>query len=190
MSDPIARKSPLYRVTGTTVRGLSERSLEGHLILRGNADDAAFTAAVGEATGVPLPVQANSVSSTDGCRIAWLGPSEWMLTVAAGSEHALRSRLEQALTGQHVSVVDVSDGYTTVVLEDPEAADILARDCPLDFHASRFPVGACAQSALGKANALILREADNRFALVIRRSFAEYQWALLAHATHVAQLTR
>jgi sarcosine oxidase subunit gamma len=187
MSEAAARRSPLHRVLEPAVAGLSERPFEGQLVLRGDAQDTAFRTGVRSATGLELPCTPNTLAADANARLAWLGPSEWLLTVAPGAEAALMSALESALAGQHVSVVDVSDGYTTIVLEDPDAAGILARDCPLDFHPRAFPVGSCAGSMLGKANALILREAERRFALVIRRSFAEYQWALLAHAADLSR---
>jgi len=187
MSDASARHSPLHRVTDRSVPGLSERAFEGQLILRGDAGDAAFRAGVRAATGLDLPLAPNTLNGHASARLAWLGPSEWLLTLAPGAEGAMQQQLAHALAGQHVSVVDVTDGYTTLMLEDPDAAGILARDCPLDFHPRAFPVGHCAGSVLGKANALFVREAEQRFALVIRRSFAEYQWALLAHAADLAR---
>ena len=94
----------------------------------------------------------------------------------------MHAALEQALAGQHIAVVNVSDGYTVIVLDCPDATEILARDCPLDLHTTAFPVGTCAQSVLGKSGGLFVREAEQRFAICVRRSFAEYLWQLLCHA--------
>ena len=91
MSDPINRKSPLYRVLAKGAAGLSERAFEGHLILRGYAADAAFGAALKTTTGVALPLTPNTVASAGTRRIAWLGPNEWQLTLPgeeAASMHA------------------------------------------------------------------------------------------------------
>jgi sarcosine oxidase subunit gamma len=75
------------------------------------------------------------------------------------------------------------------VLDCPDATEILARDCPLDFHPTSFPVGSCAQSVLGKSGGLFAREAEQRFALCVRRSFAEYLWQLLCHAADLQRRT-
>ncbi len=182
MSDPINRKSPLYRVIAKGAAGLSERAFEGHLILRGDAADAAFDAAVRATTGVALPLTPNTISSAGTRRIAWLGPYEWQLTLPGEEAASMHAALEQALSGQHIAVVNVSDGYTVIVLDCPDATEILARDCPLDFHPTSFPVGSCAQSVLGKSGGLFVREAEQRFAICVRRSFAEYLWQLLCHA--------
>ena len=182
MSDPINRKSPLYRVLAKGAAGLSERAFEGHLILRGDAADAAFDAAVRATTGVALPLTPNTIASAGTRRIAWLGPYEWQLTLPGAEAASMHAALEQALSGQHMAVVNVSDGYTVIVLDCPDATEILARDCPLDFHPTSFPVGSCAQSVLGKSGGLFVREAEQRFAICVRRSFAEYLWHLLCHA--------
>jgi sarcosine oxidase subunit gamma len=189
MSDPINRKSPLYRVLGKGATGLSERAFEGHLILRGDSPDAAFGAAVHATTGVVLPLTPNTVASAGTRRIAWLGPNEWQLTLPGEEAASMHVALEQALAGQHIAVVNVSDGYTVIVLDCPDATEILARDCPLDFHPTSFPVGSCAQSVLGKSGGLFVREAEQRFALCVRRSFAEYLWQLLCHAADLQRRT-
>lgn len=180
MSEPNQRRSPLYRVLEPAVEGLRERAFEGQLILRGNAD-VQFLDAVRAACGIEPPIAPNTVSTAGARRMAWLGPNEWLLTVPESEEIALRTALETALAGQHSAVVDVSDGNTVIVLEGADAVEILAGECPLDLHPRAFPVGRCAQTLLGKSNVMIVREAADRFAILVRRSFAPYAWALLRH---------
>ena len=65
--------------------------------------------------------------------------------------------------------------------------DLLAKGCTLDFHPSRFPVGACAQTGLAKAGVLVGKlDAAPRFELVVRRSFADYlvRWIMHSAAPH------
>ena len=121
MSEAINRKSPLYRVLAKGAAGLSERAFEGHLILRGDASDAAFTAAVQATTGLTLPLVPNTVANAGARRIAWLGPFEWQLTLPGDEAASMHAALEQALAGQHIAVVNVSDGYTTILLDCPDA---------------------------------------------------------------------
>ena len=180
MSEPSQRRSPLYRVLEPAVEGISERAFEGQLILRGNAD-ARFLDAVRGVCGIEPPVSPNTVATAGAKRMAWLGPNEWLLTAPEGEESALRAALEAALAGQHAAVVDVSDGNTVIVLEGADAVEILAGECPLDLHPRAFPVGRCSQTLLGKSNVMIVRETADRFAILVRRSFAPYAWALLRH---------
>ena len=187
MSDAAMRKSPLYRVLQPALAGLTERAFEGQLILRGDGTDVSFASAVQATCGIALPQIPNTVNTAGNRRIAWLGPFEWQLTLPGEDAQAMHAALESALAGQHVAVVDVSDGYTVIELDCLDATEILARDCPLDFHTSAFPVGSCAQSVLGKSGGLFVREAEQRFAICVRRSFAEYLWLLLRHS---ADMTR
>lgn len=180
MSEQSDRKSPLYRLLEPAVRGMEERAFEGQLLLRGDGE-AAFVSAVAAACGIAPPLEPNTVVTSGMRRMAWLGPNEWLLTVASGEEAAVRVALEAALAGQHVAVVDVSDGNTVIVLQGEDAAEILCGECPLDLHPRAFPVGRCAQTVIGKSNVMIVREASDRFALFVRRSFAPYVWTLLSH---------
>ncbi len=57
----------------------------------------------------------------------------------------------------------------------PNAADLLATDCPLDLHPSQFKPGQCAQTRLAKAGMTLSPLADDSgFEVIIRRSFADY----------------
>lgn len=180
MSEHSERKSPLYRLLEPAVSGMQERAFEGQLLLRGDGGEA-FAAAVSGACGIAPPREPNTVATSGARRMAWLGPSEWLLTVPEGEESSVRAALETALAGQHVAVVDVTDGNTVIVLEGPDAAEIIAGECPLDLHLRVFAVGRCAQTLLGKSNVMIVREGAERFAILVRRSFAPYVWTLLRH---------
>ena len=94
MSDPINRKSPLYRVLGKGATGLSERAFEGHLILRGDSADAAFGAAVHATTGVVLPLTPNTVASAAGPH--WCSACGWNGRSTSGPRAAAASRLADA----------------------------------------------------------------------------------------------
>lgn len=166
---------------------LTEQPRPGHINLRGDIGDPAFCHAVEDTLGVAPPAAANTLASTgdgvtDGVILCWLGPDEWLAMMPEQAGPAKLQALQGALANLHASVVDVSDGQTLLQLNHPQAADLLARDCPLDFHDSVFKVGSCAQSVIAKSNILILREASDAFSLVVRRSFAEYVYRLLESA--------
>lgn len=153
------------------------------LNLRGDPADASFVAVVLSATAMHLPLRANSASIDPQRQLLWLGPDEWLLKLPGGQGEAVAAALRAALLGRHSAVVDVGHGNTTMTVNGPGAADLLARGCPLDLHARVFPTGALAQSHVAKANATILcLQAGTHYELTVRRSFADYLFRWLCEA--------
>jgi len=182
------RNSPLYLLAGQPGArlALGERAFLGHINLRGAGADSGFLDAVRSAAGVAPPLAPNTVACAGAVTIYWLGPDEWQVQAPPEQCAALLAQLRAALAGRHAAVTDVSDAHTVIVLDDPRADALLSRGCPLDFHPAVFPVGSCAQSVFGKTGVLLLREAPQRFALVVRRSFAAYLYHALQEAAGVA----
>jgi len=185
-------QSPLVPILGAGPRALQ---VDGHAValgecplmdmlnLRGNPQDAAFTATVAAVTGLALPLQANTATLGAGRTMLWLGPDEWMLQCEAGGAAALEKGLRAALAGQHVSVVEVGHGFTTLSVQGPGAGALLSRGCPLDFHHSAFQAGQMAQTHIARANAVVLcRHAGSDYLLTVRRSFADYLFRWLSAA--------
>jgi len=185
-------QSPLAPILGTGPRALH---VDGHAValgecplmdmlnLRGNPQDAAFTAAVAAATGLALPLLANTATLGAGRTMLWLGPDEWMLQCEAGQAAALEKGLRAALAGQHFSAVEVGHGFTTLSVQGPGAGALLSRGCPLDFHHSAFQAGHMAQTHIARANAIVLcRQAGSDYLLTVRRSFADYLFRWLSAA--------
>ena len=162
---------------------LDEAPLMDMLNLRGNPADAGFGSAVHTATGLALPLAANTASLGTDRQLLWLGPDEWLLQCPIGQGAALETALRQALAGQHFAVVNVGHGNTVLRIQGPGAADLLARGCPLDFHASVFATGQVAQSHISRANATILcKQAGSHYEVTVRRSFADYLFRWLCAA--------
>ena len=185
-------QSPLAPILGAGPRALQ---VDGHAValgecplmdmlnLRGNPQDAAFTAAVASVLGLALPLQANTAAQGAGRTLLWLGPDEWMLQCEAGQAPALEKGLREALAGQHFSVVEVGHGFTTLSVQGPGAGALLSRGCPLDFHPRAFQAGQMAQTHIARANAIVLcHQAGTDYALTVRRSFADYLFRWLSAA--------
>ena len=191
MSDAVLQ-SPLAPLRGAGDKSLvvdgrpvslGETPLMDMLNLRGNPADPTFSSAVHTVSGLALPVVANTASMGTDRQMLWLGPDEWLLQCPIGQGAALEATLRQALAGQHFSVVNVGHGNTVLRIQGPGAADLLARGCPLDFHASVFAAGQVAQSHISRANATILcRQAGSRYEVTVRRSFADYLFRWLCAA--------
>lgn len=162
---------------------LSEIPFVQMLNIRGNAADVRFVPAVLDATGLNLPVQANTASLSPTRQLLWLGPDEWLLKLKDGQCDGVESALYSALQGQHGALVRVGDGNTTLTVQGPAAADLLSRGCPLDLHPRVFPACSLAQTHIAKTGATVLcLEATTSFELTVRRSFADYLFRWLCEA--------
>ncbi len=165
---------------GVVVR---ECAFLGHLILRGNGADPAFVAGVEKALGLPLPTKAGGLSlAGDGeSSIQWTSPDEWLIIVPGGSEFATEMRLRECLGG-HFAVINVSGGQTVLELSGVAVRQVLMKSTPYDVHPANFPVGKGVGSVFAKSTALIRRVGEDRWELVIRRSFADYVYRWLLDA--------
>lgn len=159
-------------MTDTPVR-IAPLPPEGKLILRADAADKKIAAAVKKALGVALPAEPLTSAAGDKATACWLGPDEWLLLCAEDGREALQTALETALSGQHASVVDVSDAYLGFDVVGGKAAELLAKGCSLDLHPTAFAQGRVARTTLAKADITLLRTAEG-FRLYVLRSFADY----------------
>ncbi|PMR72749.1 sarcosine oxidase subunit gamma [Billgrantia endophytica] len=159
---------------------LRERAMLGHLILRGGA--IALDEALREVLGLALPARPGGLNhDSEGVRsIQWLSPDEWLVIVPGGEAFALEQRLRNALGGAHYAIVDVSGGQTLIELEGEAARELLMKSTPYDVHPANFPVGKGVTTVFAKATAIVRRPTEDRWELVVRRSFADYcyRWLL------------
>jgi sarcosine oxidase subunit gamma len=120
---------------------------------------------------------ANEVTTWRDRDVLWLGPDEWLIVGASGTETAIGRELESLLDGQHRSIVDVS--ANRMVFELDEGVDALAAGCGLDLHPSRWTPGMCAQTLFGHAQVILHQRSERTTRVFVRPSFAGYVVALL-----------
>jgi sarcosine oxidase subunit gamma len=118
-----------------------------------------------------FPVEPNTTATVDGRLVLWLGPDEWL--VLDGREQDFPAA---------AAAVDVSANWTVFELTGEDAAEVLARGCSLDLDESAFAAGRCAQTLLGRSEAILHRVDRETFRLFVRPSFAPYVRAWLADA--------
>ena len=192
MVEAYLRQSPLSQLAlpsriaaehGNTGVAMAERQFRRIVNLRGNPKSEEFTKAVKSVLGADLPLTPNSVAKGKDVTLLWLSPDEWWVITEDNGE-SVAGKLREALTGQHAAVTDVGEGYTCIAVSGASAADTLAKGCPLDFHASIFAPGSCAQGDMAKAAVVFHRlEADApTFEIYVRSSFAEYLWRWIEDA--------
>ena len=162
---------------------LREVKLQGHLTLRGNAEDASFLAGCEKALGVAVPTQPLTSNEKDGVSIRWMSPDRWLIVLPADKVFDTEKALRANLTG-HFQVVSVGGGQTILELSGENAVDVLHKSCPVDLHPSVFPVGKVVGTVFAKAGGIVLRRSsEDTWELVIRRSFADYIWLWLQDAS-------
>ncbi|MBD1552200.1 sarcosine oxidase subunit gamma [Pseudomonas typographi] len=189
--DDVKAETPLHHANLPSLFGkgrnnpgvtLRERKLLGHLTLRGEAHDSAFSGGVHKALGLELPVALGVVSQGE-LSLQWMGPDEWLLICPRGQEFALEQQLREALAGLHIQVVNVSGGQTLLELSGPSVRQVLMKSTSYDVHPDNFPVGKAVSTVFAKSQLIIRHMAEDTWELVIRRSFADYWWLWLQDAS-------
>ena len=153
----------------------------GHVNLRGISGDDGFMVGAEGVLGQQLPVESNTLTQ-DEQRIYWLGPDEWLVLAPAAETDPLCAELESALSDIHAAVNKLSGGQIAIELHGSDVRVVLSKGCTLDLHPTVFGAGKCAQSGLAKANVIIGCLDEDRFEIVVRRSFADYLLRWLLHA--------
>ncbi|WP_336274991.1 sarcosine oxidase subunit gamma [Vreelandella indica] len=161
---------------------LRERAMLGYLILRGGA--IVLDEAVRKVLGFGLPGRPNGLIGDESgeCSIQWLSPDEWLLIVPGGEEFELENRLRKVLGDAHYAIVNVSGGQTLLELEGDKARELLMKSTAYDVHPEAFLVGKGVTTVFAKSNLILRRPTENRWELVLRRSFADYLYRWLLDA--------
>ena len=177
-------QSDLFNADAEYAVVVKERRGCAYLNLRGSAEDKLFCATIANVLGIELPTASGHYhSNTDSC-IYWLGPDEWLLVSSSHDADDLEIELRADMAG-HISVVDVSGGYTSINLRGvADALDtLLKKSSVYDFAGwsdASSCSGRCAQTTFAKASAVISNKFDGSYDVIIRRSFADYlgRWLL------------
>lgn len=123
-------------------------------------------------TALPSP---NATATAGGHDVLWLGPDEWLIVGASGTEGEMERRLRDALGKGYGAVVDVSANRTCLEFDGAGARDVLAAVISLDLHPRQFSSGRCAQTLLAKAPVILWQTDDApTYRIFARPSFARY----------------
>lgn len=186
---PVSPLEPVYQTGSVAVHGnhgpavvLAERRPGAMINVQGEAGSAAFLDAVKHGFGIALPQEPNSSAIVGASAAHWLGPNSWLIVGPAIAPDELRRR-HQAITAAAGALIDVSSGRVVLRVVGPKAADVMAKNCGLDFHVRRFAVSRCAQSLYGRVAVLIAKfDSAPGFDLFAARSYAGSLWHEVAHA--------
>ena len=190
-----AKKSPLIEIETPLLRPgldghrsfwMQEHAFCVHLNLRGDSSSSGFSEAVTAVTGIALPEHPNTCVSSEHCRVAWVGPDEWLLI--GTDEDFGAAPLDDRLASMHHALTDLSGGQTILRVGGKNWRDVLSSACPFDLHPRVFGEGACTQTVIAHTNVLLMPVTDSRrgeaLDVVVRRSFADHlaRWLMDAAA--------
>lgn len=141
--------------------------------------DSAEGSEIGTALGVGLPMRPNTLTRSAELDVLWLAPDEWLVVGAPGEQDRLAKSVHTAIGSGFGSVVDVSAQRTTVLLNGPDALDVLAAGCSLDLDPDVFTEHSCAQTMVAAAPVVLSRRGGG-VAVAVRSSLADYlaRWLL------------
>jgi sarcosine oxidase subunit gamma len=131
--------------------------------------------------GRPLPLAVNRWSGDDPvfCRI---GPDAWLLVSAQHAAGDLVEAVRLSCKRRSCAATDISDAQVTLAIEGPQATDLLARGCGLDFTDAAFGQDACARTRFAQLPVVLRRVSHERFELMVDRSAARWLFDWLQDA--------
>ncbi len=168
-------QSPLFNSALNSVANdieLEELAFLGHLIIRCNREDKQLASIIEGVLGLVLPSTLQSVRTNE-IAVYWISPDEWLVICSDEKVYDLETSLNKAISG-HCAIVNVSGGQTVLTIAGEGARTVLMKSTPYDVSDHNFPIGKVVTSAFGKSQAVICRISDNKWELIIRRSFASY----------------
>ena len=178
-------KFALAALEATPLRGdpgvyMREGAAQAQMNLRGSPSDPRFSRAVERVLGCNLPTEANTVAQGETVRAMWLGPDEWLLLAPPSAREGLAKAFMRMSVRYSLSLTDVSDARTSIVVTGPASREVLMKGCSLDLHPRTFGIGCCAQSSIALCQVIFTQTDDvPSYELYVGRSFAVYLWKWL-----------
>jgi sarcosine oxidase subunit gamma len=112
------------------------------------------------------PPSVGEVVVTGASTVIGLGPGWWMVDAPDGS-----APLDGSV---HVSAVDVSAQYASLLLQGTSVRDVLAHGTTSDLHPDHLLCGRAVQAVLAKAGITLARTGVDEFRLWVQASYARY----------------
>ena len=128
------------------------------------------------AAGLRLPETRNEALQADGgVHLMRIGPRRALALAFLEAEAALDSAFSRGFAKVAAAdVANVSDMFAAFAVEGPGALDVLKQGAPLDLSPAAFPVGSATGTEMWSAALILIREAEDRYAILIDRSLAGY----------------
>ncbi|ASJ72712.1 sarcosine oxidase subunit gamma [Granulosicoccus antarcticus] len=160
---------------------LEEASVTGILVLRASTGKEALASALQTTLNVKLPERLASHSISDKYCVRWMSPDEWLLTCPLDEAFELENKLRAAADGP-IAIVNVSGGYSLLTLSGESALKVLKKSTSYDVHPDSFGPGKVVNTVMAKAQVTLRAVGEDRYEIIVRRSFADYLWLWLQRA--------
>jgi sarcosine oxidase subunit gamma len=107
------------------------------------------------------------------------GPNQWFV-VGDETLTATAVREKAVALGPELALSDQSHGRVRLAVSGPRCRFLLAKGCAVDLSTSAFPLGRSAPTLFNHIGVHVTRMDEDRFELMVLRSFAESLWEDLA----------
>jgi methylglutamate dehydrogenase subunit D len=129
------------------------------------------------ALGTELPAAIGQVIRANGRLLLKTGAEQYWIVMPEADEFA------PDIPAQMGAITSLSHSRTCMFIEGPEAAAVLAKGVPLDFHPDVFQVDHFALTGIHHTPVLIHRSAENRYEIYALRTYALTVWEWLTDAS-------
>jgi methylglutamate dehydrogenase subunit D len=127
-----------------------------------------------------LPTRIGEVRDVGNTRIFMTGPAQfWILTRCDSS---LIPALMRVVASEMGAITPLSHSRTCLLIEGPDAREVLSGGIALDLHPEEFRVGHFALTGWHHTPILLHRTGDDRYELYVMRTFAQWLWECLTDA--------
>lgn len=106
------------------------------------------------------------------------GPGQYLAVLGTPLTDAELSDITRKLD-KTADVVDQSAARVRILIEGESVRDMLAKGVPVDLHPDQFEIGFSATTLCGHIGVHLTRTGDNRFELIVTRSYAVALWESL-----------
>jgi sarcosine oxidase subunit gamma len=165
-----------------TYIGIREIIDRGMIDLRGNTNDRKFMAAMKKILGVDLPKVPRSSVSWGDIKVLWLSIDQWLVLCPGSKANDLAAKLQDALSGVHSLVVNVSDMRVVIRLEGEGCREVVMKGSSIDLLDGSFGPGATKRMRFAEIAALLHVVEDDVLDIYVFRSYAQYTWDFLVRA--------
>ncbi len=177
--------SPVSALGGASfsegIARIDEVALQGMITLRGDLSDPVVQKTLKPFGDGDLPAAGEARIEADR-GLAWMSPDEMLVLCPYAAAAETVAALQEALGDAHALVVDVSDARASFVVSGPQARDVLAKLCPVDFSPAAFSLGMFRRTRMAQVPAAIWPRQDGALQLICFRSQARYVFDLLSVA--------